>query len=178
MYREICYTFQKTFVSDNGVLESDTQTAYLIAVGYKLLDEPTRVKVIAHLLRTIEEAGGHVQTGIHGIRLICPVLAEYGHADTAYDLLMKETFPSWDFTIRNGAKTIWERWDSWTPENGFQSANMNSLNHYALGEVREFMFARLAGIEIVPGFAGKRLCLRPLTNRKIGFCKASYRSCR
>ncbi|WP_053014245.1 MULTISPECIES: alpha-L-rhamnosidase [Xenorhabdus] len=176
MHREICHAFQKAFVSDDGVLESDTQTAYLMAISYTLLDEPTRVRAISHLLRTIEETGGHVQTGIHGIRLICPVLAEYGHADTAYDLLMKETFPSWGFTIRNGATTIWERWDGWTPENGFQSANMNSLNHYALGAVGEFMFSRVAGIEIVPGSAGRKLRLRPLTNRKIGFCKASYRA--
>lgn len=174
LFRDIRTAFRSDFMSADGRLESDTQTAYAMALGYGLLDDDAAA--VAHLLRTIEEADGHIHTGIHGIRLICPVLAEHGHADLGYRLLLNESFPSWGFSIRNGATTIWERWDGWTPENGFQSINMNSLNHYALGAVGEFLFGRVAGIETLPGEAGRKLRLRPLPNRALGACSASYRS--
>lgn len=174
MQRDICAAFRAAFMDADGRLEGDTQTAYAMALAYGLLDD--EAAAVAHLLRAISEANGHIQTGIHGIRLICPVLAEHGHSDVAYDLLLKETFPSWGFSIRNGATTIWERWDGWTPEKGFQSINMNSLNHYALGAVGEFLFARVAGIETMPGEAGRRVRLRPLPNRALGTCSATYRS--
>jgi alpha-L-rhamnosidase len=78
--------------------------------------------------------------------------------------------------IRHGATTIWERWDGWTPERGFQSPNMNSFNHYAYGSIGEFLFARVAGIdwdEEAPGFRSIRF--RPLFDARVGWCRASYR---
>jgi alpha-L-rhamnosidase len=43
-----------------------------------------------------------------------------GNTDVAYRLLLNETFPSWGYSIRQGATTIWERWDGWTRDKGFQ----------------------------------------------------------
>lgn len=176
MHRDIRRAFRQAFLQKDGRLESDTQSAYLMALGFGLLDEADRDSALGHLLNSISVADGHIQTGIHGIRLACLVLAECGRADVAYDLLLKKTYPSWGFSIENGATTIWERWDGWTPERGFQSVNMNSLNHYALGAVGEFLYARVAGIEIVPAGAGRRLLLRPLPDRRLGWCRASYTS--
>jgi alpha-L-rhamnosidase len=104
-------------------------------------------------------------------------LCDHGAVDLAYDLLLKDTYPSWGFSIRHGATTIWERWDGWTPERGFQSTNMNSLNHYALGSVGEWLYARVAGIDVddaAPGF--RRIRMRPLPTPRLGWCRASYRS--
>lgn len=177
MFRDIRDAFQKAFVSTDVTIEGDTQTAYLFALDFNLLREDQRERAFAHLLRAIEAAGGHLQTGIHGIRHICPVLSESGAVEKAYDLLLKDTYPSWGFSIRNGATTIWERWDGWTPEHGFQSVNMNSLNHYALGAIGEWLYARVAGIDLDdadPAF--RRIRLRPLPTKKLGWCKASYDS--
>jgi alpha-L-rhamnosidase len=92
-------------------------------------------------------------------------------------MLLKDTFPSWGFSIRHGATTIWERWDGWTPERGFQSANMNSFNHYAYGAVGEWLWSRLAGIDSeasAPGYRAVRLA--PYFDRRIGEVSARYRS--
>jgi alpha-L-rhamnosidase len=85
--------------------------------------------------------------------------------------------PPWGFSIKHGATTIWERWDGWTPERGFQSVNMNSFNHYAYGAVGEWLYARVAGIdhdETAPGF--RRIVMRPLPSRAVGSARAEYRS--
>ena len=109
------------------------------------------------------------------MRHLCRVLADTGAADYAYRLLLNESYPSWGFSIAQGATTIWERWDGWTPERGFQSANMNSFNHYAYGSVGEWLYARMAGIDWdaqAPGFG--RVRLRPLFDAQIGHVAARY----
>lgn len=175
--RDIRSAFQRTFIDKDARITGDTQSAYLFALDFGLFDAADREKAVGHLLRTIGEAGGHIQTGIHGIRHICPVLSDVGQTEVAYDLLLKDSYPSWGFSIRNGATTIWERWDGWTPERGFQSVNMNSLNHYALGAIGEFMFARVAGIDVqADGAGGRNIRMHPLPNAELGWCRAAYRS--
>jgi len=71
-------------------------------------------------------------------------------------------FPSWGYEVVNGATSIWERWDSYTKEDGFgrHNAAMNSFSHYAFGAVCEWMFRTLAGIDSDdPGF--RHLVLQP-----------------
>jgi alpha-L-rhamnosidase len=177
LFRDIRRAFQESFVQPDGIIASDTQTVYLLALEFGLVLPAQRDAAVRHLLRAIERADGHLQTGILGLRHLCPVLSDHGAAEQAYDLLLKETYPSWGFSIRNGATTIWERWDGWTPERGFQSVNMNSLNHYALGAIGEWLYARVAGIdfdEVNPAF--RRIRMRPLPSEKLGWCKAAYRS--
>ncbi|SMY06303.1 alpha-L-rhamnosidase [Flavimaricola marinus] len=169
--------FNAAFVDDAGRITGDTQTAYLLALDFDLLPEEQRLHARDNLLRTLEAADGHLQTGFLGVKHLCRVLADNGAVDYAFRLLLNDTYPSWGFSIRQGATTIWERWDGWTPEGGFQSANMNSFNHYAYGSVGEWLYARLAGIdwdETGPGF--RKLCLRPLFDHRIGRVAASYRA--
>ena len=81
-----------------------------------------RERVAERLVADIERHDWHLTTGFIGVGLLCPVLSEAGYADVAYRLLLNETFPSWGYSIRHGATTIWERWDGWTEERGFQTA--------------------------------------------------------
>jgi len=176
LFRAIQQAFRRAFVADDGRITGDTQTAYLLAIDFGLLEGSAKVQAIRHLKRTIDEADGHLQTGFLGVKHLCPVLSENSAVDRAYALLLKDSYPSWGFSIRQGATTIWERWDGWTPERGFQSTNMNSFNHYAYGSVGEWMFSRVGGIdydESVPGF--RRIRMRPLPNRALGWCRAEYR---
>jgi alpha-L-rhamnosidase len=104
-----------------------------------------------------------------------PTLAETGHLDIAYRLLTQDTFPSWGYSIKNGATTIWERWDGWTEEKGFQDPGMNSFNHYAFGSVGRWLFGTVAGIDTDgPGY--KRITIHPRPSGGFTFAKASYKS--
>ncbi|SLN26555.1 alpha-L-rhamnosidase [Roseisalinus antarcticus] len=167
--------FNAAWVGGDGRIAGDTQTAYLLALEFDLLPEAHRPRARDHLIRTLDAAGGHLQTGFLGVRHLCRVLADTGDADRAHDLLLRETYPGWGFSIRQGATTIWERWDGWTPDRGFQSANMNSFNHYAYGSVGEWLYARLAGIDWDPEAPGfRRVLLRPLFDARIGRVDAQY----
>jgi alpha-L-rhamnosidase len=167
--------FVQAFVDADGRIAGDTQTAYLLALDFDILPADLRDQASAHLLRKLDEAGGHLQTGFLGVKHLCPVLSDIGAPERAYDLLLCDTYPSWGFSIRHGATTIWERWDGWTPDNGFQSVNMNSFNHYAYGSIGEWLYSRVAGIDWAeddPGFA--TVLMRPQFDQRLGFVEASY----
>jgi alpha-L-rhamnosidase len=171
--------FLAAFVDPLDRLSSDTQTAYLLAVDFDLLPERQRNAAAHRLIELIEAADGHLQTGFLGVRHLLPVLTKIGRCDLAVAMLLKDTYPSWGFSIAHGATTIWERWDGWTPQKSFQSSSMNSFNHYAYGSVGEWIWSRLAGIdtdEDAPGYA--RIRFAPIFDQRIGKIAATYQSCR
>jgi alpha-L-rhamnosidase len=169
--------FEEAYVSTDGRIEGDTQTCYLLALHMDLLPEDLRSAAAEHLVRTIEGEDWHLSTGFAGVGYLCPVLTEAGYMDVAYRLLGNETYPSWGYTIKNGATTIWERWDGWTEENGFQSPNMNSFNHYSLGSVGEWLYRYVAGIDLgTPGYG--RIVIRPCPGGGLTHASGAYDSVR
>jgi alpha-L-rhamnosidase len=120
---------------------------------------------------------GHVTGGFVGNGLICPALTQIGRADLAWDLVLTNTYPSWLFSVKNGATTIWERWDGWTPERGFQDSSMNSFNHYSLGSIGAWLYSGAAGIrpgDASPGY--KHFFLAPQFTKRLGYVKATFDS--
>ena len=110
-----------------------------------------------------------------GVSYLLPVLTQSGKADTAYHLLLQDTFPSWLFSVKHGATTIWERWDGWTPEKGFQDPGMNSFNHYSLGSCGEYLFGGIGGIRPAsPGF--KTILIDPVIRDGLTWAKTRYDS--
>ena len=73
------------------------------------------------------------------------MLADTGHLDVAYELLLQDTEPSWLVMIDRGATTVWERW------NGVNADGVphESLNHYSKGAVVSFLHRYTAGIELL-----------------------------
>ena len=168
--------FEAAYIFPDGRIEGDTQTCYLLALHMELLPEELRSAAADHLVRTIEREDWHLSTGFAGVGYLCPVLTEAGYTDVAYRLLGNETYPSWGYTIKNGATTIWERWDGWT-EAGFQSPNMNSFNHYSLGSVGEWLYRYVAGIDLVaPGYG--RILIRPHPGGNLTHASGVYDSVR
>ncbi len=160
--RQATETFQRTFTTPVGYVSGETQTAYVLALAFDLLPEDRRQAAVDRLVHWIDHEAGHLSTGFIGTPLLCPVLTRFGRTDVAYRLLMQDTFPSWLYTVKLGATTMWERWDSWTPENGFSSSGMTSFNHYAYGAVGEWLYTTVAGISAHPDTPGyKRIVVRP-----------------
>ena len=146
LYECIREAFVEKYVNDDGTVGSSSQTSYLLSLFVGLVPESLVQKSVNHLVQNIHDADDKVQIGFLGVRHICPILSQFGHSDLAYKLAMSEKMPSWGYSIVNGATTIWERWDGWTHEHGFQVPNMNSFNHYAYGSVGEWMFEWMGGI--------------------------------
>ena len=140
-----------------------------------MLDNEKGQKVKEHLIRNIEEKDLHLSTGFVGTKDLMGVLNKIGRSDIAYQLFQNDSFPSWFFTIKHGATSIWERWDGWTVEKGFQDPSMNSFSHYAFGAVGEWMFKTIGGIDTdTAGF--KDIIIKPQPGGKLKWAKASYNS--
>ncbi len=98
-----------------------------------------------------------------------------GRDDVAYKLLLQETYPSWLFQVKLGATTMWERWDGWTPEHGFQTIEMNSFNHYAFGSVGEYLYGVVGGIRAEsPGY--DKIRIQPVPGEGLDWASTSFNS--
>ncbi|MBC2606112.1 alpha-L-rhamnosidase [Pelagicoccus albus] len=160
-------SFQELYFASDGSLKLpvETQTAYALAISFDLLPEDLQKKAGNHLARLVLEADGHLRTGFLGTPHLIPALDKIGHSELAYSILIKETYPSWFYSINQGATTMWERWNSYSHEDGFGDAGMNSFNHYAYGAIGQWMYERLAGLSPDPEHPGyKHFFIRPLTS--------------
>ncbi|MGA5200498.1 family 78 glycoside hydrolase catalytic domain [Streptomyces variegatus] len=110
----------------------------------------------------VKYAENTLSVGFLGVNVLAPVLSDEGRADLAYRLLHQDALPSWLYSVQNGATTVWERWNSYSQDDGFGPVSMNSFNHYAYGAIMEWMYAYMAGIARDPDSPGfKRFLLQP-----------------
>ena len=168
--------FQKEFVTPNGRLSSNTQTAYALALAFDLLPESQRQQAADRLAADVRHFQ-HLTTGFLGTPVLCKELSDYGHLDEAYMLLNRKEYPSWLYPITKGATTIWERWDGIKPDGTFQDPGMNSFNHYAYGAIGDWMYRVIAGINLDPKQPGyKHILIQPRPGGGLTFAKGSVHS--
>ncbi|MEV0385883.1 family 78 glycoside hydrolase catalytic domain [Nonomuraea sp. NPDC050643] len=167
--------FAREFVAADGRITGDTQTGYLLALAYGLVPGELVPAAVGHLVADLERRGRRLTTGFAGVGLLGPVLSEHGRHDLAYALLHDDRYPSWGYSIKRGATTIWERWDGWTEETGFGPVAMNSFNHYALGSVGAWLYGGVAGIGQEEGSVGfRRPLIRPLPGGTLRWAEAAH----
>ncbi len=167
--------FRNKFMKDGRILpEYATQTACVLAVHFRISDNiPETAKQLNELVCEC----GHLKTGFVGTPYLLHALSDNGYVKTAYDLLLREEYPSWLFSVKMGATTIWEHWDSQREDGSMWSTSMNSFNHYAYGSVADWMYGDAAGIRIdesKPAF--ENIIFAPLTDERLSFVKASIES--
>jgi alpha-L-rhamnosidase len=165
--------FLKEFVTPSGRITSGTQTAYVLALNFDMLPEGTRQAAADRLVRNIDNYEEHLTTGFLGTPYLCHVLSRFGHLDMAYTLLINETYPSWLYPVKNGATTIWERWNGIKVDGTFEDPGMNSFNHYAYGAIGDWMYRVVAGIntsETATGF--KEIVIAPKPGGKLTSAQA------
>ena len=148
LHRRIVRAFRDEYLTAGGRLLGDTQTSYVVALAFDMLPDEYRRPAVDRLVRQLERRNYRLNTGFVGTPLLCPTLSRFGRADVAYKLLLQEEFPSWLYTVHQGATTMWERWNSYTHEHGFGPVSMNSFNHYAYGSIGDWMYRTVAGLEV------------------------------
>ena len=177
LHEEICLAFEKKYFDADGHTKTanETQTQYLLALDFGLLSKDKAQKASQHLVRVIGECDNHLRTGFLGTPILPFVLDKIGQVDLMYSILFKESYPSWFYSINQGATTMWERWDSYTLKDGFHKDGMNSFNHYAYGAIGRWMYERIAGIK--PLEAGyKKIEIAPIPGGPLTSASASYDS--
>ena len=174
---EIRQAFLRRYVTHDGLVASGSQTAYVLALHFDLLPEGLRANAAAELVRDIKKRKMHLSTGFVGAPYLNHALSKMGELDTAYDLLHQTSWPSWLYSVTQGATTIWERWDGWTHDKGFQDPGMNSFNHYAYGSIGDWLYQVVAGINVDPENPGyKHIILRPQPGGELSHAQAEYES--
>jgi alpha-L-rhamnosidase len=179
LFDEIKGAFNKAYVGGDGRIQGDTQAGYALALHFDLLPEKTRPAAFKHLLDAVARYNGHMSTGFHSTYRMMLELTREGRSDIAYSLINHRTFPSWGYSIENGATTIWERWDGYVKGRGFQNKGMNSFNHYAIGAVGEWMYRVILGInndDSRPAY--EHIILRPSIGGGLKWARGAYNSIR
>lgn len=144
--------FVRQYRRTDGSYDLVSQSAHVLTLWAGLIPREDAPRVVEALAQRIVRNDYRMATGFLGTRSLLSVLSEHGQHDLAVRLFQSRRFPSWGYAVVNGANTIWERWDSYTVEHGFNGANgrqnaaMNSFSHYAFGAVMEWAFRELAGL--------------------------------
>ncbi|MFI7385489.1 family 78 glycoside hydrolase catalytic domain [Streptomyces sp. NPDC049813] len=162
-----------------GEPEDDSQSALLWVLKLGFYDTQAQRRALVGLLADnigndaaykaahpdsarVQYAQNTLSVGFLGVNVLAPVLTDEGRADLAYALLHQNAMPSWLYSVENGATTVWERWNSYSKEDGFGPVEMNSFNHYSYGAIAEWMYAYMAGIARDPDHPGfRRFRLQP-----------------
>lgn len=134
------------FITKNGRLAIDTQTAYALALHFDLVPEEQKKRVVKDLVQRLNKDHNHLQTGFIGTPFICQVLSENGEHKLATQIFLNEDFPSWLYEVNLGATTIWERWNSVLPDGSMNPEGMNSLNHYSIGAIMQWVYQQVLGL--------------------------------
>jgi alpha-L-rhamnosidase len=165
--------FAAEYTTEGGRVLSDAATTYALALQWALLPtEEQRHRAAERLADLVRTSGFRISTGFVGTPLMTDALADTGHPDLAYRLLLQTGCPSWLYAVTMGATTVWERWDSMLPDGSINPGQMTSFNHYALGAVADWMHRRVAGL--APGDPGYRtIVVNPLPTARLS--KASAR---
>lgn len=168
----------KKFVSKNGVVAKDYQSAYIMALKFVLPEGELKKKVQKKYVENIRKEG--LTTGFFATEHILPMLVEAGEAKLAYDILLQEGCPGWMYQVDRGATTTWERWDALRPDGTVNETkvtddNMVSFNHYAFGSVGEFYYQYILGIRpLEPGY--RKVRIAPMADERLGAVKGSFLS--
>ncbi|WP_329537621.1 glycoside hydrolase family 78 protein (plasmid) [Streptomyces sp. NBC_01450] len=166
--------FADHFVTPDGRLASDAQTAYALALAFSLLPtERQRRGAAERLAYIVRRASFHIATGFTGTPLICDALCAAGEPQLAYRMLLEKGCPSWLYPVTMGATTIWERWDSMLPDGTVNPGEMTSFNHYALGAVADWLHRTVAGLAAAePGW--RRLRIAPVPGGDLTWAKTAH----
>ncbi|MEI6131664.1 MAG: family 78 glycoside hydrolase catalytic domain [Bacillota bacterium] len=157
---------------ENDELKFKLQTAYALVIYFGLADDPQ--KMAKELADLIIKNDNKLKTGFLGTPYLLHVLSQNGYSEVAYSLMLQEEFPSWLFSVKMGATTVWEHWDGMRPDGTMWDVGMNSFNHYAYGAVADWMYGVMAGIntdESNPGF--KHIRFEPIVDARLEYVKAS-----
>ena len=193
LHKKIAAAFREAYVTENNHIKGDTQAVYVLALAAKLLPDDLHLNAINRLVQLIEERNWHLSTGFVATHFLLDVLSDNGRTDIAYCLLLQDTLPSWGYMVKQGATTLWERWDGdvemrrlhgldnsprpFTHSVIGELVGMNSYNHFSLGVVTGWLFQYVLGIKSTSqGF--QQIRIEPHITQGLAYARGHYDSIR
>ena len=174
---KIKQAFIDEFVDAKSRIEGDAQSCYAMALHYGVYTKELEQAFEKRMIEKFIPYDGRMNTGFHSTLPLMKELVKRGYAEKAFELLETKEFPSWGYSIEQGATSMWERWDSFVKGRGLQGSGMNSFNHYSFGAIGEWMYENILGIHVdinSPGY--KHFILKPLPGGTLTWAEGSYHS--
>ena len=173
LYNKTLTSFRDEYITKTGRFVTETQTSAVVLLHFELVEEKLKERVISILKSKLEKFNYHISTGFVGTPYILLALSNNKLHDLAARLILQEDYPGWLYEVKRGATTIWERWNGIMEDGEIFNPAMNSFNHYAYGSIGEWLYTKVAGIDLLkPGY--KEILIRPMIVPEFGAIKASY----
>ncbi len=152
------------YVTPGGRIMSDAQTSYALAIEFGIAKDPQlRQQLGDRLAWLVRRDGYRISTGFVGTPLVTDALTHTGHLRQAGRMLQQTECPSWLYSVRMGATTVWERWDSLLEDGSINTGEMTSFNHYALGAVADWLHRSVGGLAAAaPGYRKLEIAPQPI----------------
>lgn len=161
LHEEIVQAVRDEYITKNGRVISNTQTANVLGLHFDIAEEKDRAVMMKCLLDNLQQHSNHLTTGFAGTPFLCPTLSANGAHEIAGQVFLKEDCPSWLYHVNLGATTMWELWDGVNPDGSFNKFEMNSLNHYSYGSIGAWVYHDLLGIKCLePGYKKSEIAPR------------------
>ncbi|MDG6947285.1 MAG: family 78 glycoside hydrolase catalytic domain [Nitrososphaerota archaeon] len=153
-------------------LQGGSQTCNVLPLSLQIVPKESVDAVFRSLAKDVEQShDSHLNTGIVGTRHLFDVLTDYGRGDLAYRVATQESYPGYGYMLREGATTIWERWEK------LEDSGMNSHNHIMFGTVDSWFYRVIAGIGMEHGTeAFRKVKIMPQPLGGLTFAKASVKT--
>ncbi len=173
LYQDVLKKFRDEYITANGRLLSETQTAAALVLYFDLAEEKDRTRILNKLILNLVKTQKHLRTGFVGTEYLPHVLSRFDQHQLVGDILMKDDCPSWLYAVKLGATTVWELWDGVNEDHSYNMFSMNSLNQYGFATIGNWLVKDLAGISsLEPGYVRSRIAPRLVSG--ITEVQASY----
>lgn len=143
-----------------------SQTANAMALALGLADEQTANGALDTIAADVSASG--LTAGDVGYRYLLRALADGGRSDLIHAMNHQTEHPGYGYQLARGATSLAEAWNA---------EERSSQNHFMLGQINEWFFHDLAGIQPDvehPGF--KHIIIRPAVVAGLDFVEASHES--
>jgi hypothetical protein len=135
-----------------------------------LVDGSERAAVAQAIVEDVRNRGNALTAGDVGYRYLLRALAQEGRSDVVFDMNHQSQKPGYGYMLERGATSLTEAWDA---------RRDSSHNHFMLGQINEWFYHDLAGIQNDSLGAGfKRIRIKPSLVGDLTFAEARYDSIR
>jgi alpha-L-rhamnosidase len=169
--QKIKEAYNKKYLDEkNNAYGNNDQTSNTLGLQFNLAPEDKKESIVKKLVDGITIGKDfHFDTGIVGTKYILDALCDCGYKDVAYKIMTQESYPSFGYMIKEGATTVWERWEKLT------GSGMNSHNHIMFGTVDAWFYRYLAGIRVAkPGW--EEITIKPFLPEGLKHVSASLKT--
>ncbi len=156
------------FQPDTGVYATGSQTANAMPLVLGLVEPARAPAVLDAIVADIRARGDAISAGDVGYRYLLRALADGDRSDVVFAMNNQSEKPGYGYQLERGATSLAEAWNA---------EARSSQNHFMLGQITEWFYHDLAGIQpdaSAPGF--RRFVIKPAIVGDLTWVRASYES--